>query len=105
ARSPCRRVPRMQGTFPEKYGPWAVVVGAAQGLGAELARQLAGRGLHLVLVDLVDEEQKALATGLEDAHGISTRTVAGDVTSPEVQDQIRGLADELEIGLLVYNAG
>ena len=95
----------MQGTFPERYGPWAVIVGAAQGLGAEFARQLAGRGLHLVLVDLVGDEQKALAAELEDAHGIGTRTIAGDVTSTDVQDQIGGLAAELEVGLLVYNAG
>ena len=48
-------------SFRARYGPWALVTGAARGLGAEIARQLAGRGLSLVLLDVLGEELAALA--------------------------------------------
>ena len=41
----------MSDDFRHRYGPWGVVAGAAVGLGAEWARQLAGRGLDVVLID------------------------------------------------------
>ncbi len=42
--------PERPSAFATRYGPWALVLGASEGLGAELARQLAARGLHLAPV-------------------------------------------------------
>ena len=36
--------------FAVAYGPWALVAGGSEGLGAAFAHELARRGLHLVLV-------------------------------------------------------
>ncbi|HTP59607.1 MAG TPA: SDR family NAD(P)-dependent oxidoreductase, partial [Spirochaetia bacterium] len=33
-----------------RYGPWALITGGSEGLGAEFARQVAGRGLDVVIV-------------------------------------------------------
>src|SRR5512144_2071398 len=47
-----RRGVRMSDSdFSHRYGPWALVAGAAVGLGAEWARQLAAQGLDVVLID------------------------------------------------------
>jgi short-subunit dehydrogenase len=36
--------------FQAKYGPWGVIIGGSDGIGAEFARQVASQGLNLVLV-------------------------------------------------------
>ncbi|MGV9414012.1 SDR family NAD(P)-dependent oxidoreductase [Nocardia sp. NPDC003693] len=92
-------------SFADKYGPCALVVGAAIGLGAEFSRQLAAQGVDLILVSLEDDELAALAKELEAAHGIRAQTVAGDITAPETLDRIELCAAGTEIGLVVYNAG
>ncbi|WP_063001403.1 SDR family NAD(P)-dependent oxidoreductase [Nocardia mikamii] len=92
-------------SFPQRYGPWALVVGAALGLGAEFCRQLAERGLNLVMVALEKDELDTLATDLADRYGIRTQTVTGDVTAPEVLESVALLVDDVELGLVVYNAG
>jgi short-subunit dehydrogenase len=88
----------------ERYGPWAVVVGAGQGLGAEFCRQLAAAGLHLVMVALEDGELRELAESLEVRHGTATRVVVGDITADDVLERLDEATQDLEIGLLVYNA-
>jgi hypothetical protein len=88
-----------------RHGPWAVVVGAAQGIGAEFCRQLAAYGINLVMVALEDAELRSLARDLEREHGVATRTVPGDITEPVVLARLDETTAALEVGLLVYNAG
>ena len=88
-----------------RHGPWAVVVGAAQGIGAEFCRRLAAHGLNLVMVALEDAELHGLAGSLESEHQVQTRTVLGDITDPAVLARLSEVTETLEIGLLVYNAG
>lgn len=88
-----------------RYGPHAVITGAAQGIGAELAGVLAERGLGVVLVDVQHERARAIAERLAREHGASTRALGVDLTSLECASEVaRGCAD-LDVGLLVNNAG
>jgi uncharacterized protein len=88
-----------------KYGPWALVTGASSGLGAEFARQLAPMGFDLVLSARRRERMDALAAELEAAHGIRTRVVQADLSRQEELDHLLESVQDLEIGLLVNNAG
>jgi hypothetical protein len=91
-------------TFGSRYGPWAIVVGAALGIGAEFCSQLAARSLNLVMIALEDEELRALARKLEETRHIETRALVGDITSADVLAQLEAETKGLDVGLLVYNA-
>ncbi|QIK76154.1 SDR family NAD(P)-dependent oxidoreductase [Nocardioides piscis] len=88
----------------QKYGPWAVVAGGSEGVGASFAHQLAEAGFNLVLLARKAgplEETAAAARG----HGVDVRTLAVDLTEPDALKQVREVTDDLEVGLLVFNAG
>lgn len=91
-------------SFPTRYGPWALVAGAAVGLGAEYARQMAAEGLSLVLLDRDDAALRATASEIEAAHGVATRPIALDLARADLVDALRPVLADVEIGLLVYNA-
>ncbi|MDE2998796.1 MAG: SDR family NAD(P)-dependent oxidoreductase [Gemmatimonadota bacterium] len=89
----------------EKYGPWALVTGASAGLGAEFVRQLAARGLNVVLIARREQQMAALAEGVRRIHGVETRIVPLDLTGPDACRRVGDQTGDLEIGLLVNNAG
>ena len=86
---------------------WALVTGASSGIGAEFARLLAGRGMHLVLAARREEPMRELAADLFTRHGTRTEIIPADLTQPS---DVARLAEEIErkgieIELLVNNAG
>jgi short-subunit dehydrogenase len=89
----------------EKYGPWALVTGASSGLGAEFIVQLAERGLNLILVARRKDRMDTLAQQMRETHGISTRVIAVDLTSDGACDLVARETADLEVGLLINNAG
>ncbi|MEA4905987.1 MAG: SDR family NAD(P)-dependent oxidoreductase [Anaerolineaceae bacterium] len=91
-------------SFQTRFGPWALVAGASQGLGAEYARQLAARGLNLVLVARHSGRLDALAADLAAQYPVQTRTIVCDLSQAEAAEQVATQAAGLEVGLLVYNA-
>jgi short-subunit dehydrogenase len=80
------------------------VAGASAGLGAAFARELAVRGLRLVLLARRGDALERLAAELRAAHGVEVRTAAVDLGRPDLLDGVASLVAGLEIGLLVYNA-
>jgi uncharacterized protein len=91
--------------FARKYGRWALIAGASEGIGASLADQLASRGLDLVLVarngPLLDE----VAAGVRERHGVEVRPLVLDLTDPDIGGRVAEATDGLEVGLVIYNAG
>jgi hypothetical protein len=90
--------------FRARYGPWALVTGASEGIGESFARALATRGLDLLLVARRPEPLEALAVGLRAAHGIRVRTATADVARADLLAAMDALAGEDEVGLVVHNA-
>jgi short-subunit dehydrogenase len=90
--------------FRRRYGPWALVAGGSQGIGAELAAELAARGLNLLLVARGREGLERRARELQASSGVEVRTVAADLADPAAVDAVQAAAADISVGLLVLNA-
>lgn len=90
--------------FRQRYGPWAVVAGASEGIGASFSRKLAARGLHLVLVARRAGPLEELAAELRAKHPISVRVHPMDLGASDVIDRLRDATADLDVGLVIYNA-
>jgi short-subunit dehydrogenase len=88
-----------------RYGEWAVITGATAGIGLEFARALAARGVSCVLAARRSERLAAVAQELESSHGIRTRTVTVDLAADDGPETLADAVEDLEIGMLVSNAG
>ena len=91
--------------FARKYGRWAVIAGASEGIGACLADELAQRGLNLVLVARNQTLLEEVAQGVRTRHGVEVRPLVQDLTDPDVAEKVAAATEGFEVGLIVYNAG
>ncbi len=92
-------------TFAAKYGPWALVAGASDGLGAAFATGLAERGVNVVLLARRQAVLDEVASDIESKTSALTRTVAIDLALPGAASAIAAATSDLTIGFLVYCAG
>ncbi|HET9876625.1 MAG TPA: SDR family NAD(P)-dependent oxidoreductase [Mycobacterium sp.] len=86
------------------YGPWAVIAGGSEGVGAEFAALLAEAGVNLALLARKPGPLEATAQTCRD-RGVQVRTLSVDLTDPAAIGRIADATSDLEVGLLIYNAG
>jgi len=86
------------------YGSWAVIAGGSEGVGSAFADSLAQAGIDLVLIARKSGPLEETANKVR-AHGVQVRTLSLDLLLPDAVAQIRQVTDDLEIGLLIFNAG
>ncbi len=90
----------------DQHRKLALITGASSGIGAEFARQLAGRGYDLVLHGRRLERLSALATELSAAHGIAAESFSADLAE---ESGIAAVAEHISrlsrLDILVNNAG
>ena len=91
--------------FKNKYGPWALITGASSGIGEAFASRLDAEGLNLVLAARRKDRLEALAQKLEKQFNIETKTIGVDLLQQDFLGPIKQVTDDLQIGLLVNNAG
>ncbi|RKH13195.1 SDR family oxidoreductase [Corallococcus sp. CA053C] len=99
-------LPSVRGAFPYA-GHRALVTGASSGLGEVFARELAARGMDLILVARSEDRLRALATELASAHGIQAEVIALDLGREGAARELHARCQEkgLRVDLLVNNAG
>lgn len=93
------------GDIAQKYGPWALIVGASDGCGALFAERLAHEGVNVALVARRQHLLDTVAEAIHERTGVETQTLAIDLTAADASQSIIDATADLEVGMLVYCAG
>jgi short-subunit dehydrogenase len=91
--------------FATRYGRWAVVAGASEGLGSAFAEAVAQGGLDVVLIARRQAVLDEVADGIRSRTGAEVRTLAVDLATEDAAETVIEATADLEVGLLMYNAG
>jgi uncharacterized protein len=91
--------------FAEKYGPWAVIAGGSEGVGACFARRIASQGVNIVLLARKPEPLEEVAQELRRTTSVEVRAASVDLAAPDLRKRMEELTGDVEVGMVVYNAG
>jgi short-subunit dehydrogenase len=89
----------------DMFGPWALITGASSGIGKEFARQIAASGINIVLVARREDLLKEVGVEFSKRYGVEHRVVVLDVARDDFIGLLASATDDLDIGLVVSNAG
>jgi len=90
--------------FKQKYGPWSIIAGAAEGMGEAWSIALAKRGMNLIMIDNQEAKMIDLSDRLKKENNIDTLTFTLDLSAKDASDQIMQRMADHECRLLVFNA-
>jgi short-subunit dehydrogenase len=88
-----------------KYGPWALITGGSEGVGASFARQVGAAGINVVLVARKQGALAETADRVRRESGVEVRTLSLDVSSSDMMERIAAATDDIEVGLFISNIG
>ena len=88
-----------------KYGEWAIVTGATDGIGKEYARQLAKRGFNIVLISRTKSKLECVAEEIVNDFNVKTKIITFDFSTCSGYDELDAELKVLDVGILVNNVG
>src|SRR3546814_7092613 len=91
--------------FPGRYGSWAIIAGASEGIGRAIAEGLSAAGHNLRLVARRESVLQAAADELSASYGIEAIPVPLDLSEPGSGEKLLAAAGDRDVGFLVHNAG
>jgi 17beta-estradiol 17-dehydrogenase / very-long-chain 3-oxoacyl-CoA reductase len=89
----------------KKFGKWAVVTGATDGIGKAYVQELARQGLDVVLISRSRDKLAKVAKEIETEFRVQTKIIDVDFTETSIYERLRKELDGLEIGILINNVG
>ncbi len=89
----------------KRFGPWALVIGASSGIGEEFARQIAASGIHVALVCRREPLLRTVGAECTRASSVQHRIIPLDLSEPDFLPVLADATRDLDIGLVVSNAG
>jgi short-subunit dehydrogenase len=91
--------------FAARYGPWAIVAGASEGVGRELARRVAAYGVNCILIARREKPLAELAELIRAESDVECIPASVDLATTDAFDRIVAAAGSREVGLYISNAG
>lgn len=89
----------------DKYGEWGIVCGGSVGQGGAHSNRLASEGVNVCVVGRHLDTVEAKCKQLEADYGVQTRAIVQDLGDDDAAPKIIEATKDLEISILVYNAG
>lgn len=95
------------GVLVTKYGKWAVITGATDGIGKAYAVELAKKKMNIVLVSRTQSKLDEVAKDISSRFNVEVKTVQADFSTygNEVYEKLEQALQGLDIGVLVNNVG
>lgn len=90
--------------FHQRYGPWAVIAGASEGIGRAFADALAEKGVNVVMIARRRELLEAEAHTLRRRHKVEVETHSLDLGAPDLGERFEAILAGKDVGTLIYNA-
>lgn len=91
--------------FASRYGPWALIAGGAQGIGAAYTTYVAAQGLNVFVVDHCSDALDSFTKAIANTYSVECIGIHVDLAQIDMLDGIVAAVGDSAIGLLVYNAG
>lgn len=91
--------------FSQRYGEWAVIAGASEGVGRAFAHAVAQRGVNPVLISRRASLLEQVAEEIRQHCPVRTHCLAVDLADDTAADVIIAGTRDLKVGLFVYCAG
>lgn len=88
-----------------KYGKWALVTGATDGIGKQYVRQLAKRGLNVVLISRAKEKLEKVQKEVEAEFNVEIKIISFNFKHTDGYDVIDDAIKNLDVGVLINNVG
>ena len=89
----------------QQFGPWALVTGASSGIGKEFSQQIAAAGINVVLVARRESVLADVGYSIARDFKVQYRVLAMDLSQESFIARLAEGTDDLNIGLVVSNAG
>lgn len=90
--------------YQENFGPWAIIAGASEGLGAAYAEEIARKGLNVILIARRKDKLEELEKSISKTFNVKAETIQLDLGSDDFLINLAAKTKNKEIGLMVYNA-
>lgn len=87
-----------------KYGSYALITGAASGIGRAFAEVLAQRGVNPILLDINAKDAEVLQKELRERYRVDARALILDLSAPDFMQAIIDSTQALDVGLVVHSA-
>ena len=88
--------------FKKRYGTWALVAGAAEGIGEAFTEALAKKGINLVMVDFNGKVLHILAERIQKDYNIKIKEIILDLSEKDAWETCMIQIRDLDCRLLVY---